>query len=663
MRPRRLLTLLLVPLFACVHATQPLADSQHYSMKLGANDAGGMTVTTTGNTSVIDYAFNDRGRGPKTHTVVTFDANGIPVALETTGNDYLKSPVAEHFSIANGVATWKNDAEAGSGPANGAFYASYNAPPQELATLANALLKAPDHRLPLLPAGEASIRKLTELDVAAGGKTRHVTAYEISGLTFTPYPVWLDDRNRLFADASSWAQLVQDGWMSVAPQLIKAQDDAQDVQVADIARRLTHKPANGLLVVTNARLFDPATQRVTPNATIVVRGNRIEAAGGGIPAPDGGTTIDANGKTVIPGLWDMHSHLGSVHGLLDIANGVTTARDLANDTDFLLAQRKKWDEGVAIGPRVLMAGIIDGPGPYAGPTKVLVSTEDEARKAVDRYADLGYVQVKIYSSVKPELVPVITRRAHERGLRVSGHVPAFMRAEDAVRAGYDEIQHANFLMLEFMPDVKETRTPARFTAPAERGAGLDWSSAEARAFFDLLKQHHTVIDPTLDVFEEMFVSRKGQMSPVYAAVADRLPAQVRRGFLGGGLPVPDGKDQLYRDSFKKMEELVAKLHGEGIPIVAGTDALPGFALQRELELYVQAGIPPAEVLRIATLGAATVMHREKELGSVEAGKLADFAIIDGDPTTNISDVRKVKTVVKDGKVFETAELYRELGVK
>jgi imidazolonepropionase-like amidohydrolase len=183
-----------------------------------------------------------------------------------------------------------------------------------------------------------------------------------------------------------------------------------------------------------------------------------------------------------------------------------------------------------------------------------------------------------------------------------------------------------------------------------------------RAFLDLMKQNHIVSDPTLDVFEGMFVARKGQVSPSYAEIAERLPPQVRRATLTGGLPIPEGKDQLYRDSFKKMEELVALMYRDGITIVAGTDDLPGFNLHRELELYAHAGIPPAEVLRIATLGAATVMHHENELGSVVVGKFADFDIVDGDPTTNLSDLRKVRTVVKDGKVFEVAEVDKELGV-
>jgi len=648
--------------FALFLAVTAHAAERRYAFLLATNPAGSETVTTTGKTSVVEFTYNDRGRGSSLKSTITVDANGIPTSIVTSGHDYLKTPVDEHFTRANGKSSWKSGSDSGEIPANG-FYISADGPPEEEGLLVKALLRAPDHRLPLLPAGEASLRKVAERKVRSKGKTKHVTAYEIGGLGFTPSPVWLDDRGDLFADVSSWAQLVPVGWESVAAELIKAQEEASAATQRAQAERLAHKPKNGVLIVRNARLFDPATLQVTPNSTIIVRGNRIEAAGLDVEYLTVATVIEANGKTVIPGLWDMHQHFSAVDGLLDIANGVTSARDLANDTDFLVALRKKFDAGTAIGPRIVLAGIIDGPGPYAGPTKVLVSNEAEAIAAVDNYAKLGYEQVKIYSSVKPELVPLIAKRAHERGLRVSGHVPAFMRAEDAVRDGYDEIQHANFLLLDLMPDVKETRTPARFTEPAKRAASLDLDSPEAKTLFDLLVQHKTVIDPTLVVFEELFTARKGAMSPVYAAVADRMPPQVRRSFLSGGLPVPDGMDATYRASFRKMLELVAKLHRLGIPIVAGTDAIPGFALHRELELYAEAGIPPAEVLRIATLGAATVMHREKELGSVEAGKLADFAIIDGDPTTNISDVRKVVTVVKDGVVFDARELRGELGVK
>jgi cytosine/adenosine deaminase-related metal-dependent hydrolase len=650
----RVLALLAVTLAACAHTTPP----QTRAFILVGHRAGQETVTTSGGTRTVDFEFNDRGRGPKTHTVMTTDAKSVTTSLKTDGNDYFKAPVNETF--ANGA--WSNGAEKGSAASN-AFYVSMYGPPEETAVLARALLAASNQKLALLPAGEASIRRVGELTVSAGGKTQHVTCYETVGLGFTPSPVWLDDRQELFASASSWSSVIADGWDSVIPQLLQAQDKWRNDAVSRAAARLTHAPAGGGIVITNARLFDPATMTTTPGTTIVIRGNRIETVGTNVTSPDGFERIDAQGRTVIPGLWDMHTHNSDDDGMLDIANGVTSVRDMANDTDFLIDLRKKWDSGAAIGPRVVMAGIIDGPGKFAGPTKVLVDTEEQARAAVDNYAKLGYEQIKIYSSVKPELVPVITRAAHDHGLRVSGHIPAFMRAEEAVRAGYDEIQHTNFLFLNFWPDVADTRTPVRFTAVAERAAALDLKSAPVQAFLDLLREKKTVIDPTVSIFEGMFTSRRGTMSPSYAMIADRLPPQVRRGFLTGGLPVPEGKDQLYRDSFGNVLAMVKALYDNHITIVAGTDAMAGFSLHRELELYVQAGIPPAEVLRIATLGAARVMKHDDILGSIAPGKLADLDIIDGDPATNISDVRRVMTVIKDGKVFDARAVAAEIGVK
>ncbi|HVG24564.1 MAG TPA: amidohydrolase family protein, partial [Thermoanaerobaculia bacterium] len=158
-------------------------------------------------------------------------------------------------------------------------------------------------------------------------------------------------------------------------------------------------------------------------------------------------------------------------------------------------------------------------------------------------------------------------------------------------------------------------------------------------------------------------ARKGTLDPAYSMIADRMPPQVRRSFYTGGLPVPDGMDERYRASYARMLDLVAELHRSGVTIVAGTDGFAGFTLHRELENYVRAGIPAAEVLRIATLVPAQVLKREQDLGTIEPGKLADFIIVDGDPTRNISDIRRVVRVVKDGKVFDPAAIYASLGVR
>ncbi len=172
-----------------------------------------------------------------------------------------------------------------------------------------------------------------------------------------------------------------------------------------------------------------------------------------------------------------------------------------------------------------------------------------------------------------------------------------------------------------------------------------------------------MIDPTLGILENLFTDRPGRVATAFAKVADRLPPQVRRGVMDGGLPVPEGMDARYRDSFGAMKRFLALLVEEGIPIVAGTDATPGFALERELEIYVEAGLPPAKVLQVATFDAARVSGRAEELGAIEPGKLADLVLVDGDPTALISDVRNVRMVVRGGLVYDPAKLCAELGIR
>jgi imidazolonepropionase-like amidohydrolase len=662
-----LAALIALPLAGAAPPARKPAQETKYAFLFAGNlaGAGGSRVESNGE-RVETFEFNDRGRGSKTSTRDRLDGKGVPVFGETTGHDYWKTPVDERFERKGGRLVWKNASEKEDREARepAAFYLSLNGPPQETALLAQALLAAPNGRLPVLPSGEASIEKLSSAKVQAGGKTRTVDLYAISGLGFTPGFVWLDERRNLFASVGGWAAFYPEGWQGAVPELTRIQDAAVTAHQKDLAGKLAHRPAGGGLVIQHARLFDPETRTVQPGTTVVVAGNRIQAVGrdGEVAVPAGFEVVDAKGKTLLPGLWDMHTHLGDDDGIFHLAAGVTTVRDLANDTDKLLELRRQWDAGEAIGPRVLMAGFMDAPGPYAGPTKVLVDTEEKALAAVDNYAKLGYVQVKLYSSLDPRIVPAIVKRAHEHGLRVSGHIPNGMTAEQAVRVGFDEIQHANFLVLNFLSPEIDTRTPARFSEVAQQAAELDLQSERVKSFIALLKERGTVSDPTLVAFEGMFTAQAGQLDPSLAAVADRFPPQVRRTLFGGGLNPPADKVQRYRDSFRAMQNLVRDLHAAGVTIVAGTDALAGFSYHRELELYVDSGIPAPDVLRIATLDAARVMKRDKELGTVAPGKLADLILVDGDPASRIQDIRRVALTVKDGVVYDPAALYGAVGV-
>ena len=623
--------------------------------------------TTPDGTVYEFYQFNDRGRGPKTYSTYRLDRRGLVTFEETKGVDYMKNPVNETFSMQDGAATWKNQAEDGHHDNSaGRYFVDLDGGPTSFFLLVKALLKN-GNKISLLPGGEASLRELKTVAVEADGKKVSVTLYAVDGLSFTPAYVWLDDQQNFFASVYGWSALVREGCQGAIGELYKVQEQVQSERAAELANQLVHHP-KGDLVLENVTLFDSVNAKTVPSQRVTVRGERIvsvEAERGQATAPNT-QVIDGSGRMLLPGLWDMHQHFFPDLAMFDIAAGITTGRDLGNSIDELGKLKKHIEEGQQIGPRIHLAGFIDGPGPFEGPVKVLAATPEEARERVDHYAELGYVQIKIYSSVKPELVPVIIEEAHRLGLRVSGHVPSGMIAEQFVRDGADEIQHMNFIMLNFMPDVAETRTPARFTEPGKRAASLDLNSPEVSQFIALLKEHHTVIDPTMAIWEATYTDRPGKIPIIDAYMFDRLPLKVQRSSktASQALPVPDAAtDQLYRASYANFVHMLKKLYDNGITVVAGTDIGSGYALHRELEIYNQAGIAAPEVLRMATLTAAQVMKRDNELGSIAPGKLADMILVNGDPSTNISDIRKIDTVIKGGAVMYPKELYPAVGIR
>jgi imidazolonepropionase-like amidohydrolase len=232
-----------------------------------------------------------------------------------------------------------------------------------------------------------------------------------------------------------------------------------------------------------------------------------------------------------------------------------------------------------------------------------------------------------------------------------------MSAAQAVAAGFDEIQHANMLLLNFIAgDSVDTRTPERFRAVGRHGAAVDIGADSVRAFVAMLAARGIEVDPTLATFEDMFLGRPRAMAPGDAIMAPRLPAQVRRGLLAGGLPAPGDLDQKHRAAYATMLRLVKALHDAGVPLLAGTDCTAGFCLHRELELYSEAGIPNADVLRIATLGAATVAGQADRLGTIAPGKLADLILVNGDPLKDIKVFQeykeKISVIIQGGRIYK-----------
>jgi hypothetical protein len=379
----RNVVLFLVTLTAIARAS---AAERTDKIFIQGNSAGRQTVKEEAGAFRAEYSYNDRGRGDHINAIWKLDAAGVPTEYHGNGNDYMKAPVEERFEIRNGQATWNNRSEHGEQPLMGeAFYLPMNAPPEFLAVLARALLKAPNHKLLLLPAGEASIEAAGKVKTTTG----ELTEYRITGLGFSPQPTWMDNAG-VASSISGWFSVVPDGSESEIKELQAAQEKTDAAWSEQIARTLAHKP-KAELVIRNARLFDPRDLSVTPGISVVIRGDRIVCVG-----PDGETKpaadaeiVDAQGRFLMPGLWDNHQHFSDVDGALDLANGVTSARDMANDIDAFPARVARFDEGRELGPRVLKAGIIDGTGELAGPTTMRVDTAEQAIKDVNWYADHG----------------------------------------------------------------------------------------------------------------------------------------------------------------------------------------------------------------------------------------------------------------------------------
>jgi hypothetical protein len=395
-------------------------------------------------------------------------------------------------------------------------------------------------------------------------------------------------------------------------------------------------------------------------------GDKIRSVGPAKKAqvPAGAEVMDLQGKAVLPGLWDMHAHLGDADGALNLASGVTTVRDVGNDPDRLDERKRSYDDGTAVGPRTIRFGFIEGRNEKAASSKVTAETEDEAKAAVEFYARRGYEGIKIYNSVRPDLVPLLAREAHARGMAVTGHIPVHMLAHEAVAAGYDGIEHINMLFLNFFADHDtDTRTTLRFTLVGDRAASFDLSGKAVSEFIATLKKRRILVDPTVGVFEDLLVAEPGKVTPGVARMVERLPVQAQRSFLKGGLPLTGEQRVTYRASFEKLLEMVRRLRKAGVPLVAGTDWLPGLTLHYELALFVRAGLSPADALRIATIESARAMKLDGRTGSIAAGKDADLFIVDGDPLRRIEDLATVQHTVRAGVVYASAPLYETVGVR
>jgi imidazolonepropionase-like amidohydrolase len=416
------------------------------------------------------------------------------------------------------------------------------------------------------------------------------------------------------------------------------------------------------LAFTHVTVIDGAQATPRPDQTVIIHGNRIVtvAPSGSTTVPAGARIIEARGKFLIPGLWDMHVHAAVVGGRellgLYVANGVTGVRDMAGEWATLKAWRDDIARGELVGPRII------GSGPYLeGATisipHLLARNPDEARAAVDSLVRLGVDFVKVHGQLSWETYFAIARRARERGMLFAGHVPRVVGAAAASDSGQRSIEHLLSIPMPCTPAESIALRP-RFAVQSALGR---CSSDDLDSLYARFVRNGTWITPTF--VAQFEVAAWPQQSVPGDSLAHYLPDSLRK-YVAAIFSMPDsipaGADSVGRAILAKRLTQVAAMQRAGVRILTGTDAPlrnspPGFGLHEELVLLAQGGLSPLEIIRAATLEPARYLGMLDSLGTIAAGKLADLVLLDANPLTNIRNTRRIAGVVANGRLFDTKE--------
>lgn len=591
-------------------------------------------------------------------------ADGMPWAVAIRGVTPT-GDAAETFTISAGSARWKSPIDAGSASYSGpAFYSPQGGPIDLTAWFLEALLARPDKTLNLLPGGKAHAEKLTDLVVGAGSTKRTITLWSVTGIYTSPTPIWADTNNKFFGIATGIAWLPE-AYAGEQSRIQDAQAKALAAQAPGLMKKLVTAP-DGPVAFRGVRLFDGDATRFLADQTIVVDHGVIVAVGAreSVTIPAGARIIEGRGQTLIPGLWDCHMHVGDdFTGLQELSMGVTSVRDPGNDDKRTIDRRHRAAAGALLFPHVYPSSLIDGKGPYTAQVANVAKTQAEAIRLVDKAKANDFTGIKFYGTFDPSWLPAAIAEAHKLGLHVHGHIPVGIRPMDAINDGYDEITHINWIAMQAMPDdvIKASNGIMRFEGPGRYAKDVDLDGLAINTIVGAMARKHIYNDPTMVAFEGIYVPENGDMAPSYAPFVGTMPPATERGFRTGGFAVPKDLTRAdYRASWAKMVALLQRMHQAGVPIVAGTDG-SGIEIVHELEIYVQAGFTPAEALAAATIVPARLVGQEAKTGSIKVGKIADLALIEGDPSAHIADLRQTRVVMLDGKLLDADALRSAAG--
>ncbi len=423
-----------------------------------------------------------------------------------------------------------------------------------------------------------------------------------------------------------------------------------------------------IVALTHARVIDGTGAAARENQTLVIRDGSVVAVGdeGRVAVPDGATTIDLTGKSVIPGLVMVHEHfyyptgpgvygqLGESFSRLYLAGGVTTMRTGGNVNGFMdLNMKRLVDAGQKPGPAIdATAPYLNGPNTFIQ-MRTLKGPED-ARKQVSYWADEGATSLKLYMQITRAELAAAINEAHRRGMKVTGHLCSVTYAE-AAGLGIDNLEHGFFAATDFVADKKPDECPGQGRGQ-QTIASLDENGAPFKTLLKTLIDKKVALTSTLTVFETF---TPGRPKPPGLEV---LIPQLRDQFEENFARTAKNQSSVYSTLFRKGMALERAFARAGGLLIAGTDptggggVIPGFSNQRQVELLVDAGFTPLEAISISTLNGAKYLGRDAKIGTIAVGKQADLVVVGGDPSRMIADIRNVETVFKQGVGFDPAKL-------
>ena len=665
--------LLLLALFPAILIAQtPQAETGKFRLHKFEQAIGeeNYTITPDGGSLTLktDFKFTDRGSPvPMTATLRTSDSY-VPQSFTISGSTSRMSKTDTEVTISGSTASIRQGKETRTATVPQTFFtiSGYAPVSVQMEMMRYWRTHGQPAQMTTLPIGAVRIQDRGSQTIEANGKSVKVERYTVQGLIWGMEVLFMDESNNLAALVSTDAEFdhfeaVRDEYEPALSAFVASAAKDEMAALTELSTSAAGR-RTGTFAFVGATVIDGTGKAPIPNATVVTSNGRILAVGPGssVKVPKNAERIDVTGKYIIPGLWDMHAHYEQVEwGPIYLAAGVTTVRDVGNEYDFITQVRDAVNSGKALGPHMLLAGIVDGDGPYAIGINRVNNAED-AQKWVTKYHDAGFQQIKIYSSVKSDNVKAVCAAAHKYGMTVTGHIPIGMNAYEGVDDGMDMINHIHYITDLLMPkdiDMKKLSRPERLKVMAS----IDINSPEGKKAVDFFVQHHTVIDPTVALFELQFRPASEPATKTEPGIA-RVAPELQEPLSSGGMPAetaPIGQQVLQRTL-----AVIGALHKAGVPIVVGTDqTVPGFSVYREIELYHQAGFTPMEALQAATIVPARAMKVNADSGSIEVGKRADLDILDANPLDDIHNVRTVRQVLANGVLYDPKPLWESVGFK